>query len=173
MTSSKGKNSSSPLWLRLSIDCFYYRKAYGSRVEGADQGGYVILRCLCPNFLSQHLLILVPRADIKAEPNKSGGGEGQWSAWKVRSPISHFCNSLFSVKRLVLSRISKAWNIWAEDLFVYILDWNWPCTRLQNSPRSMRSKVVIMRRRLEARISLRRESRKRRRTRYEERFSVQ
>jgi len=27
--------------------------------------------------------MLVLCAEIKAEPNKSGGGEGQWSAWKA------------------------------------------------------------------------------------------
>jgi len=28
------------------------------------------------------------KEEIKAEPNKSGGGEGQWSAWKVRFSLS-------------------------------------------------------------------------------------
>ena len=28
--------------------------------------------------------------DIKQQPNKSGGGEGQWSAWKVRAQASPY-----------------------------------------------------------------------------------
>lgn len=46
--------------------------------------------------------------EIKQEPNKSGGGEGQWSAWKVRTaPVADPCHAREERDAAVKTEVTK------------------------------------------------------------------
>jgi hypothetical protein len=83
--------------------------------------------------------------EIKQEPNKSGGGEGQWSAWKV--------SAVFSVLHLYTSTTLHSLLSVVVDCLLIVRRLR--CRQI-SSPRSTKSKEVTTRTNLVLKTSLRR-----------------